>query len=195
MPMMTIFEPLFLLLVLVTASTLVTVVVFAVRGRTARAVRILRRLAIGAAVYFAVVIATSLLVPRRDYRVGDMQCFDDWCITVVDARRTAEPRSGYDVTLRLSNRARRVPMGESGTVAYLIDSLGHRYDPRPDPAAVRFDTVLQPGESRIATRRFDVPGDTRNIGFIYAHEGGFPIGWLIIGEGGWFRKPPIVWLN
>jgi hypothetical protein len=30
---------------------------------------------------------------------------------------------------------------------------------------------------------------------VYTHEGGFPIGWFIISEGGWFQKPPIVWLN
>jgi hypothetical protein len=30
---------------------------------------------------------------------------------------------------------------------------------------------------------------------VIAHEGGFPIGWFIIGYDTWFRKPPIVRLQ
>ena len=43
----------------------------------------------------------------------------------------------------------------------------------------------------IARRRFDMAGDARDVGLVYTHEGGFPIGWLIVGEGGWFSQPPI----
>jgi hypothetical protein len=155
-----------------------------------------RSLAIGAAIYFAVVIAVSILSPRKTYHVGDTQCFDDWCIAVADARRTDEPRAArYEVRLRLSNRARRVPMGEKGTVVYLVDRQGRRYDPLPDPGAVDLATVLQPGESRDAMRRFDVAQDAQDLGLIYTHEGGFPIGWLIISEGGWFAQPPVVRLE
>jgi hypothetical protein len=44
-------------------------------------------------------------------------------------------------------------------------------------------------------RRFDVPPESRRLGLVYTHEGGFPIGWLIIGEGGWFQQPPLVRLD
>lgn len=196
MPLMNLFEPLFLLLVLVTVVTLLTASVFAIRGRFARAGRILGRLGIGAAVYFAIVIAVSIVQPQRVYRVGDPQCFDDWCIAVVGADWTGTPPTGrYEVTLRLSNRARREPMGEKGTVVYVTDAQGHRYDPVPGATDVALDTILQPGESTSATRRFDIPRDTPHLGLIYTHEGGFPIGWLIITEGGWFQKPPVVRLN
>lgn len=193
---MNVFEPLFLLLALVTVITIITAAAFVVSGRLARAGRILRRLAIGGAVYFAIVIVMSVVSPRREYHIGDAQCFDDWCITVVGAKRIeASPASAYEVALRLSNRARRTPMGEKGTVVYLTDASGHRYDPLPDPGVVRFDRILQPGASAVAVRHFDVPRDARGLGLIYTHEGGFPIGWLIIGEGGWFQKPAIVWLE
>ena len=56
MPLLNIFEPLFLLLVLVTLITLIATAVCAARGQFARAGRILRRLGLGAAVYFAIVI-------------------------------------------------------------------------------------------------------------------------------------------
>jgi hypothetical protein len=29
------------------------------------------------------------------------------------------------------------------------------------------------------------------VGAVIAHEGGFPIGWFIIGYDTWFRKPPL----
>ena len=191
--MMNVFEPLFLFLVLVTLVTLLAAAAFAILGNRARAGRILKRVGIGAAIYVAIVIAVSIVNPRREYRVGDMQCFDDWCITVESARRPA--RGPYVVQLRLSNRARRVPMGENGTVVYLTDAQGRRYDPLPDPEAIPFSKTLQPGESVLTFRRFDVPPDAHDLGLIYRLEGGFPIGWLIISEGGWFQKPPIVHLD
>lgn len=190
---MNLFEPLFVLLVLVTVATLLTAAVLAVAGKSGRAGRIIRRLGIGASVYFAIVISVSIVSPQQVYRLGDAQCFDDWCIAVVGARWMGSPPvERYEVTLRLSNRARRVPMGEKGTVVYLVDTRGRRYDPLPDELNVRLDTMLQPGESINATRRFDVPRDAPNLGLIYTHQGGFPIGWFIITEGGWFQKPPIV---
>jgi hypothetical protein len=193
---MNLFEPLFLLLVLVTVGTLITTAVLAGRGKVARAGRILRRLGIGAGVYFVIVIAVSIFSPQRIYRVGDPQCFDDWCIEVVGAQWPGPPAVGrYEVTLRLSNRARRVPMGEKGTVVYLIDAQGRRHDPLPEGADVPLDVMLQPGESITAKRTFDVPRDTPNLGLVYRHQGGFPIGWFIITEGGWFQKPPIVRLT
>jgi hypothetical protein len=196
MPLLNLFEPLFLLLAFTTIVTLAAAAVFAASGRAARAGRILARLAVGAGLYMAVVIAVSVFQPRRVYRIGDAQCFDDWCIAVVAASRTGPPpATGYEVSLRLSNRARRVPMGEKGTVVYLTDAAGRRYDPLPDDAAVPLDVMLQPGESRVVTRRFGVPAGVRDLGLVYTHEGGFPIGWLIISEGGWFARPPIVRLE
>ena len=195
MPLMNLFEPLFLLLALMTVVTLVTAVVCAVMGQFVRAGRILLRLGIGAPIYFAIVIAVSAASPRRVYQPGDAQCFDDWCITVVSGGWTDAAPVRYEVALSLSNRARRVPMGEKGTVVYLTDAKGRRYDPLVDGADVAFDTRISPGASVAAMRRFNVPRTATGLGLVYTHEGGFPIGWLIISEGGWFQKPPIVRLN
>lgn len=189
---MTLFEPLFLLLLLVALLTLLTAAAYAGIGRRARAVRLLRRLAIGAGCYFALVIAVTAVAPRKVYRVGEEQRFDDWCIAVTAAGRLPDPPHAYEVSLRLSNRSVRTPMGERGTVVYLTDGAGHRYDPLPDPSAMAFDTRLAPEQSVDTTRRFAVPPDAQGLGLVYTHEGGFPIGWLIVGEGGWFASPPIV---
>jgi hypothetical protein len=198
MPLMNVFEPLFLLLALVAIGTIVAALVFAIFGAWRRAARVLTRLAIGAAMYFGIVIVVSLVIRPREYQLHEPHCFDDWCITVNGALRHPSPPfqdSNYMLSLTLTNRARRVPMGEKGTVAYIVDEEGHRYDALHDPAAFPFDGILEPGQSVTSFRYFNVPDDGRKLGLVYTHQGGFPIWWLIIGEGGWFQKPTVVWLS
>jgi hypothetical protein len=196
MPLMNVFEPLFLLLLLVAIATVLTAAVMALSGRMAGAWRLLKRLGVGVAAYMVVVIAASAIGPRREYGLGEKQCFDDWCIAVVGARRvTATSGAGYDVSLQMSNRGKRRPMGERGTVAYLVDEQGRRYDARAGAGTVPFDTLLQPGESALSTVRFDVPPESGNVGLVYTHAHGFPIGWFIISEGGWLSQPPIMRLQ
>ena len=187
------FEFLFILVALATLVALVAAGLSAVRGKREKGMRTLRRAGIGVAVYLLVVTAASLVIPQRVFHVGDVQCFDDWCIEVASAQwATSAPDTLYDVSLKLSNRAARTPMGEKGTVVYLTDSTGRRYDPRPRAEDAPFSTRLQPGQSLVATRRFDVPRNADRLSLVYTHEGGFPIDWVIVGAGGWFQGPPIV---
>ena len=196
MPLMNVFEPLFLLLLLIAIGTLLTAAVLAVAKKTARAGRLLKRLGVGAAIYMCVVITVSAVQPRREYPTRENQCFDDWCIAVVGAERVpASTGSAYEVSLRLSNRGKRRPMGERGTVAYLVDNLGKRYEAHAAAGTVPFDTILQPGTSTISKMRFDVPSAVGTLSLVYTHAHGFPIGWLIISEGGWFAQPAIMRLE
>lgn len=55
--------------------------------------------------------------------------------------------------------------------------------------------MLQPGQSVTTFRYYTVPDDGRKLGLVFTHDGGFPFGWLVISEGGWFQKPPVVRLN
>jgi hypothetical protein len=195
---MNIFELLFLLLAIIAIGTVLTAVILTGFGAWRRALRILRRVAIGAAAYLAIVVLVSLFVRPREYQLHEPRCFDDWCITVNGAIRHPSPPfqgSNIMVSLRLANRARGSPMGEKGTVVYLVDEDGHRYDPLHDPIAFPFEEKLPPGRSVPTFRYINVPDDGRRVGLVYTHEGGFPIERLIIGEGGWFQRPPVVWLN
>lgn len=191
--MMTIFEPLFLLLVLAAAIVIVWAAVAAVRGRSRAARRALVRLGAGAAIYMLIVFVVSMATPRRAYRVGDTRCFDDWCIAVTSATRPTP--TSVTVGLRLSSRAKRVAQRELGTVVYLVDSAGSRYDPVADPTAVPLDTRLLPGQAVDTRRTFAVPGDARGLALVYTHEGGFPIWAFIIGENEWAHGPPMVQLG
>lgn len=184
---------LFIALFLVTVATLLAAGWFAVRGQFGRARRILLRLLAGATAYMLVVIVVSLILPRRVVEVGELQCNDDWCIAIAGYKRVPEgDHAVYKVDLRLSSQARRTTQREKNVVLYLTDQQGRRYDSVADESQVPINTLLGPQESVVASRSFVVPADAAEVGAVIAHEGGFPIGWLIIGYDTWFRKPPLV---
>ena len=189
---MSVFDLLFLALLAAAAISVLAAGRLALRRQFSRAGRIAGRLAACAAVYLATVILISILLPRRVLKPDTAECFDDWCIAVAGFTRL--PQNGhaaYEVALRLSSRARRVSQRENGLSVYLTDGQGNRYDPASDSAATGFDVLLHPGESVVVRRSFVVPGGAKQIGLAVTHEGGFPIGWFIIGYDTWFRKPAV----
>jgi hypothetical protein len=191
----TIFDLVFIALFLISIGTLAVAAIFAVLGRRARAIGILKALVIVVAIYCGIVILVSLVAPRRVLSAGEPLCFDDWCITVEGAEQTAsQSEASYVVRLRLSSRARRATQRENGVVVYLTDANGTRYDPVSDLSAVPLNVQLQPMESVITTHTFKLPADAPAPSLVIAHEGRFPIDWFIIG-GGPFRKQPIVRLD
>lgn len=191
---MTIFDLLFVVVALGSLLTLVLSIFFVLRGRRAQARRLVRGCAIAAACYLGAVLLVSPLVPRQELILGEPLCFDDWCITVDDTQRTAASDLTYRVQLRLSSRARGRAQRENNLVVYLTDARGRRFDPLPDSTVPPFNTLLQPQESVVTPRSFRVPGDVRMPALVITHEGGFPMGWLILGEGP-FHKAPIVRLD
>jgi hypothetical protein len=193
---MTVFDLLFVAVFLAAVVLLVLAGVTALRGRRAPALALLCRLGIMAGVYLGIVILVSLVSPRRVLNRGEEQCWDDWCIAVTDAhRQPAADGQSYEVTLRVSSRARRRAQRERGVRVYLMDDRGRCYDAVSDPAAVAFDTLLQPQEAVTATRVFHLPAEAQAPVLVVAHEGWFP-GLFIIGDSGsLFHKPTVVRLD
>ncbi len=190
---MSLFDLLFLGLLLAGVISLFAAVWLALRKRFGPAGRILRRLLLFAGAYMAVVVLVSLVAPRRYLKANATQCFDDWCVGVTEFRRV--PEGGvvaYRVDLRLSSRARRVSQRENNVVVYLTDQQGRRYDPVAGTSATPINVRLQPRESLVTSRSFRVPAEAKVLGLVITHEGGFPIGWFIIGYDTWFRKPAVV---
>jgi hypothetical protein len=170
--------------------------VAALRGRRARAIALLRRLGLVAGVYLGIVILVSLVSPRRVLSIGDDQCSDDWYLAVINVRhQPAEDAQSYEVTLRVSSRARRRAQRERGVQVYLMDNCGRCYDPVSDPAAVPFDILLQPQETVSLTRVFRLPVDAHDSVLVVSHESWFP-GLFIIGDSGsLFHKRTVVRLE
>jgi len=188
-----IFELLFILIVLSSVIALVTAAVQAARGRSRKALRILGVVAASLAVYFTICCLSTVFTPRRVLTIGEPQCFDDWCIELSGATRTAAGSIvTYQTSIRIFNRARGVAQRENGIAFYLEDDQGHRYAPIQNSADIPTNALLQHGESITLTRGFQIPSNTYLVGFVATHEGGFPIQWFIIGEGqSLFHKEPI----
>ena len=188
------FDLVFLVLFVTTAVSLVVSGVHAVRGRNAQAMGVLRRIGIGTAIYFGILIVASLVSARREYKLGDRQCFDDWCVTVDRfSRKPADQRMEYSVTLRVSSRARRISQRERNLAAYMTAARGWWFEAAAGGPPT--DVLLGPLQSVEVPRLFSVPADATDLGLVVTHEGGFPIEWLIIGYDAWFRKAPVVRLG
>ncbi len=179
---MSVFDLLFLVSALASMAALSTALISALVGQRARALAILRVWGAAAAVYFAAGVVSIWLRPVRVLYPHDPQCSDEWCFVVEGAGRDAPGSDTYRVTLKIYSRALRVEQRERGLRMYLTDSAGHRYDPAPQSSDVPLDTLLDPGQSAIAARTFHIPAGVRNLDLSMVHEGGFPIGWLIIGR-------------
>jgi hypothetical protein len=179
---MSIFDLLFLFLVLACFLTLGAALVLAISGRRAQSFTILKRFVVCFLVYMAVVFAVALLKPQRIFVIGEKHCFDDWCISVSQAHRDG-PR--YEVALEISSDAKRVNQRANGAAVYLIDAQGGRFYPEPDASAVPLDAELAPGQKIETNRTFLVPADARGMGLVVKHGGSYCIpGCFIIGDDG-----------
>jgi len=164
-------------------------------------------LAIFVIVYMSIEVCVALVLPQRIFQIGDMRCFDDWCISVEKVEtaesigREAHPSRGRFllVTLRVASHARRVRQSARDALVYLVDDAGNRYDV-DDAAQAVFErlngqqtplsAMLDPQTSFVTVRVFDIPPDLKGIGLAVRH-GSWP-GWFIIGDDGSFlRKTPV----
>jgi hypothetical protein len=189
---LTLYDLFFIAVFLASVATLCVAAGVAVFGSRARALRILRVYGICIGIYLATVVVVSLVQPREILAVGEDKCFDDWCIGVQDFDKAASGSDLiYHVAIRLSSTAKRISQRENGVTVYVRDSRGRRFDPLPLAGDVPFNSLLLAQQSISAKRVFAVPADAQDIGLVIAHEGGFPIGWFILGTGP-FHKEPMV---
>ncbi len=180
---MTIFDLLFLASFLVSVIALAAAAYAAIRGRVSRAFTILGVWLACAFLYVGTSVAVAYVAPQRVIAAGEPWCFDDWCLTVENVKRTDRV---YNVNLRISSEAKRVTQRANGAWIYVRDENDRHYEPVPDPAEVPLDVLLQPGESVAAQRSFRVPANVHELGLVTGH-GGPPCGLLslvIIGSGG-----------
>ena len=191
-PFVTLFDLVFALAFLASAASLLAAALFAIFRRGARALHILKIWAMSAAVYFTLLLAVSFAQPQHVLHVGDLRCWDDWCLTVENVRQSPENgRARYDVALRISSHALRVSQRALDAKVYLVDHQGRRYDPLPDDSAIPLNILLHPGESIPTSRTFTLPPDAREVGLIANHGVG-PASFIIGDESSFFHKRTVV---
>lgn len=179
---MTIFDLLFVAVFLAFVGSIATVATQAFRGRHAAAKRLLKWTLFCTASYLAVVALVALSAPQQVVPIGQDRCFDDWCIAVmgVHAQRTTGAVL-YDVTLRLSSRARTVRKFAPETDAYLMDDQKRTYSPLiQDFRAPSLGAILDPLESITTHYKFLVPFTTAHLGLVVSNGRG--PGWFVIGD-------------
>lgn len=190
-----IFDLIFLAAVLISAITLITAAISALRGRGKKFLRILRIYGMCLVAYFAVALAVDLFRPQRVIAIGEPWCFDDWCLQVEKVDHTSSSFStSYHLNLRVYSTARRVSQRAKGAWIYIIDGHGRRYSPNSDPSATPLTVELGPQQSVTTSRNFVVPIDVHKLGLITGHGGPYcRMEILIIGEGGClFNKPTMI---
>ena len=190
-----VFDLPFILVVVAGLVTLLTTVIFVVRGRRQQAIRLLVKYGVGLVIYLGVVVVVSLVSPQRVLALGENRCSDDWCIAVDDIARPTKPSGAeYVVTFRMPSKSRRVPQRENGVVVYLIDEKGRRYEATADLAAAPFNVLLQPGQTVTTIRTFNVSDESGNLGLVVSREGSNSIpGRFIIGDdASLFHNPTIM---
>jgi hypothetical protein len=189
------FDLLFILVVLASLATLAVVTAAVLAGRFRKAALVCAGYLGGLVLYLGVVVGVALASPQRTLALGEDQRFDDWCIAVDDVVRSGSPgQENYTVTVRLSNRARRVSQREKGVVVYLIDDKGRRFDAAPDPCAVPLDVRLEPGQSVTTPRTFEVSGASGRLALVVGRDGlsRFPGLFIISDDSSLLHKPRIL---
>jgi len=180
-----------LLFIVVFLGTLVALLrggLATLRRRWPDARRILSRTAVFVVAYLTVVVAISLFTPRRWISLGEEQRFDDWAITVL---RVGHAATRYHVEVRVASHARGRPQRAADAAIVLVARDGRRFWPLEAPDARSLQSIVQPGESFVTERDFQVPPDADIIGLDVLH-GAWP-GLFIIGDrGSLFHKRPLV---
>jgi hypothetical protein len=166
------FDLLFIGLVLVSLAMLAVVITAVLTGRFKKAACLCMGYVGCLALYMGVVVVVSLASPQRVLGLGQERRFDDWCIAVDDATRSGpSTQRTYTVTLRITNRARRVSQQENGVSVYVIDEKGQRFDAVPDPCAVPFNVRLEPGQSVATVRTFKASAASGRLGLVVWRDG------------------------
>jgi len=209
------FDALFVAVALAVVVTIATAAASAVRGRWRRAAALLGACAAGTAIYLGVVVAVSLASPQRVLAIGDDWCFDDWCVTVDEVRRTSVlgPRDRpatadgtfWVVRLHLSNHGRGRAQRASSAAIHLLDARGRRHavslrgqqaleaDEGPAPPLTATVSVGTPVNT---VQVFDVPSDARIRGLTVRHPVGPAPGLFIVGDpASLLHRPTIVRLD
>ena len=204
---MTLFDLLFLILMVFVIAAAVRILYLLIRRRFHPARKTLIRLLLFMAAYMLVLVGFSLAEPRRQIAIGVPQCFDDWCITVENASRQAaigELRARgnfYVVTVRVSSRAKGRPQRETDVRVYLVDAQGRRFDvsaagqrqlEQEGQAGMPITSFVAPGGSFESRLAFDVPADARQLSLVKTSWSWFPFRLIIGGPESWLHRPTVV---
>jgi hypothetical protein len=136
-------------------------------------------------VYLGVLLGVSLGQAQKVMAIGEAQCFNDMCFTVIKVEDVPRflPRDGrrlIRVSIRVTNRGRSAQR-EASINAYLVDEQARRWKETPGVNGIGLTTRVKGGDSVVSEPVFEVAGDATGLGLILTH-GWKQSGVLVIGD-------------
>ena len=206
---MTIFDLAFIAALLASAIFLLRALYLAICGRYGRSLGVLKRLAICAAAYGAILVFTSAVQPKQLVAPHVPQCFDEFCVAVDGAVRqptlgAVRPNGEFLlVNVRVLNQGRGRRQRETDIDAVILDERGGRHFVSGEgQAALRrlgatgaaLTDFVEAGATNKVRLVFDLPKDSRSLDFEVAH-GWFPHMFIIGDPQSLFHRPTVVPLS
>jgi hypothetical protein len=135
--------------------------------------------------YVTALLTVALLTPRTIVSIGDIYCWDSWCMGVqqVSAARQGEAILYTAEVLIVSEHSRptRVPANVAKRFFDVHDERGRTYPLLQNASFVDADVTLSHGESVKSLLSFLAPSDAREL-YLLGHDGGPPWMYLAIGS-------------
>ena len=204
---MTLSDLLFLASVLTVLLLACRILISALRGKWAATRRSALYLGAFLVLYVVALVSTALLMPRHFYAQSERRCFDDWCITVIEANladNSIDPpcqlipdQHAWVAVVEVSSTAKRIRQRAPDARIEMEDQQGTRYQPcagsLPDGKETRrsLSDQLGPAESFRVLLPFRLPGNAKPAGLVM-HHGDIP-GVIIIGaDQSLFHRPALL---
>jgi hypothetical protein len=136
-------------------------------------------------VYLVALLGVSLGQRQKVVSVGEAQCFDTMCFTVVKVEEVPgflvrDGRRLLRVSIRVTNQGRSAK-SEEHIRAYLVDGRGRRWEESSGVNGVGLATRVAGGDSVVSEPVFKVAGDATELGLVLTHGWRQP-GALVIGD-------------
>lgn len=203
---MTVFDLLFILLVLGSVVVVVGDLVLVAAGRRSAAWKILLGAGAVWGVYFVLLAATDVMAQPLIVAPGQDRCFDEMCFAVTGAQTFLSPsaasgdRQLFAVTVRVTSHSRGRTQSEGGIRARLYDhgqyfaisTEAQRDYEQEHGKSPMLTQRLAPGESIESVLVFDVPRSIVHPSLTLDH--GFTPGYFVIGESPFFHGPDLLTL-
>ena len=136
-------------------------------------------------VYLMVLIGVSLGQKQKEVAVGQPQCFDDMCFTVMGMEEVKgffirDERRLVRVTVRVTNLGHSAK--SAGLIrAYLMDAQERRWEETAGVNGVGLTAKVAGGNSMLSEPVFKVAGDATRLELVLTHGWRLP-GVLVIGD-------------
>jgi len=136
-------------------------------------------------VYLGTLVGVSLTQKQRVVAMGQEQCFDEMCFTVMGMERVAGVPGGAGrrllrVAVQVRNRGHKAE-SDGAVRAYLVDGEGRRWGESRGISGVRLTGRVAAGRSVVSEPVFDVAADATGLKLVFTHGTRQP-GVLVIGD-------------